>query len=75
MAAAVELLLPPLRCRCHGRAAAKLPPPRPHCRQAAAAADKLPAAAKLPLLMQRDLPLSNADGGSVLEYNLVIEDY
>jgi hypothetical protein len=27
------------------------------------------------LLMQRDLPLSNADGGSVLEYNLVIEDY
>ncbi len=28
-----------------------------------------------PVLMQRDLPLSNADGGSVLEYNLVIEDY
>jgi hypothetical protein len=27
------------------------------------------------LLLQRDLPLSNADGGSVLEYNLVIEDY
>jgi hypothetical protein len=27
------------------------------------------------LLMQRDLPLSNADGGSVLECNLVIEDY
>ncbi len=27
------------------------------------------------LLKQRDLPLSNADGSSVLEYNLVIEDY
>jgi hypothetical protein len=27
------------------------------------------------LLKQRDLPLSNADGGSVLECNLVIEDY
>ncbi len=27
------------------------------------------------LLMQRDLPLSNADGSSVLECNLVIKDY
>jgi hypothetical protein len=27
------------------------------------------------LLRQREPPLSNADGGSVLECNLVIEDY
>ncbi len=48
MAAAAELLLPPLCCRCLGHAAAKLPPPRPRCHQATAAADKLPVAAELP---------------------------
>ena len=43
---------------------------------AAARCRPLPPLLPLPLLLkQRDLPLSNADGGSVLEYNLVIEDY